>query len=54
MFLMDHGALRAPMVLRPERRADRHSNRDPDAQPDRDVPGQNSGNRTQRGSQRDA
>jgi len=54
MFLMDHRALRAFSFRAPERRSKRHSNRDPDAQPDRDVPGHNSGNRAQRGSQRNA
>jgi hypothetical protein len=47
MFLMDHRAFGTPFFRTPERRAQRHANRDPDSQPDRNVPGQHSRNRAQ-------
>jgi hypothetical protein len=54
MFLMHHRALRTIVLLAPERSAERHANRNSNAQPHRDVPGQNSRGRAQRRSQRDA
>src|SRR5580704_1651903 len=54
MLLMDHGALGTYLLSPPERRPYRHSNRNSDAQPDRDVSGQNPGDRSQRRSQRNA
>jgi hypothetical protein len=54
MFLMDHCALRTLVLRAPERCAQRHSNRNTNAQPNRDVPSQNPRDRAQRRSQRNA
>jgi len=51
---MDRSALRARILDAPERRSERHSNRDSDGQPNRKVSSQNSGGRAQRRSERDA
>src|SRR6266446_7306243 len=48
VFLMDRSALRARILDAPERRSERHSNRDSDGQPNRKVSSQNSGGRAQR------
>jgi len=52
MFPMDHRTLRALISSTPKRSAQRHSNRDANAQPHRNVPGHYSGNRAQRRAQR--
>jgi hypothetical protein len=51
VFMMNHRAFRTLVVLAPERRPKRHSDRDPDSQPDCNVPRQNTSHCTQRGSQ---
>jgi hypothetical protein len=48
------GTCRAYFFSAPERGAEYHSNRNPDAQPDRNVPGQHTGNCAQCRAQRDA
>jgi hypothetical protein len=50
MCPVQSGALGALFFCAPKGCAESHSNRDPDAQPNRNVPGQNSGSRAQRRS----
>jgi hypothetical protein len=47
MFLMDQRALGTFFVCAPKRRSKRHSNRDPGAEPHRNMPGKNPGDRAQ-------